>query len=125
MRQDSEVPFRKSSGPLYGGDRSALDLLEISRRFLPALAIVLKLEADFLTFPKVPHSGPLNCGYVDENVRAAAVWLNEPESLGALNHLTVPVAMLYSFPVAGEDRSITDAVAGSNSWALNRSYPPP
>jgi hypothetical protein len=49
-------------------------LLEISRRFLPALAIVLKLEADFLTFSKVTHSGPLNCGYVDENVLAAAIW---------------------------------------------------
>jgi hypothetical protein len=33
--------------------------------------------------------------------------------------------MLYSIPVGGEDRSIPDAVAGSNSWALNRSYPPP
>ena len=72
---------------MYGGDRSALDLLEISRRFLPALAIVLKLEADFLTFSKVTHSGPLNCGYVDENVLAAAIWLNEPESLGRVEPL--------------------------------------
>ena len=64
-----------------------------------------------MTFPKVTHSGPLNCGYVDENVLAAAVWLNEPEPLVALNHLTVPVAMLYSISVGGEDRSIPDAVA--------------
>jgi hypothetical protein len=48
-----------------------------------------------------------------------------PNPLVALNHLTVPVAMLYSVPVGGEDRSIPDAVAGSNSWAINRSYPPP
>ena len=78
---------------MYGGDRSALDLLEISRRFLPALAIVLKLEADFLTFPKVVHSGPLNRRNVDENVLAAAVRLNETKV--ALNHLTVPVAMVF------------------------------
>ena len=50
-----------------------LDTLEIPSRFLAALAIVLKLKADFLTFLKVAHSCSLNCGNVDENVLAAAV----------------------------------------------------
>ena len=72
---------------MYGGDRSALDLLEISRRFLATLAIVLKLEADFLTFPKVGHSSSLNCGNVDENVLAAAVRLNETEALRRIEPL--------------------------------------
>jgi hypothetical protein len=68
-------------------DRAALELLQISRRFLAALAVVLKLEADLLTFLKVVHSSPLNCGYVDENVLAASVRLNEPESLGRVEPL--------------------------------------
>ena len=44
-------------------------------RWIAALAIVLKLEADFLTFLKIAHSSSLNCGNVDKNVLAAAVRL--------------------------------------------------
>jgi hypothetical protein len=54
-------------------------------------------RADFLAFLKVVHSGPFNCRNVDENVLAAAVRLNEPESLGrveplnrARSHVVIP-----------------------------------
>jgi len=40
-----------------------------------------------LTFLKVVHSGPLNCGNVDENVLAAAVGLNETEALRRIEPL--------------------------------------
>jgi hypothetical protein len=39
---------------------------------------------------------------MDENVSAAGVRLNEPEALRALNHFTVPVAMMRSSRIGRE-----------------------
>jgi hypothetical protein len=91
-----------------------LDELEVPSRFLTALAIVLKLKADFLTFLKVAHSCSLNCGNVDEHVLAAVVRLNESEALGSIEPFDLTGSHVAILSV-GEGCFIADALAGNNS----------
>src|SRR5262249_13161838 len=59
--------------------------LEVHRRVPSALA--LDFVGDLLTFVEAGQTCPLDGAYVDEHILAAAVGLNEAESLGGVEPL--------------------------------------
>ncbi|CCV08717.1 hypothetical protein MESS2_790009 [Mesorhizobium metallidurans STM 2683] len=54
---------------------------------LASAAVLLDLEVDLLAFDQGRQSSALDCGDVDENVRAARVRLDEAEALGGVKPL--------------------------------------
>jgi hypothetical protein len=79
-RPADSAPPRKSGG-LFGERRAALNRLKASGRFLAAPTIFLEFEADLLAIVEAAHAGTFHGRDVDENILAAAVWLDEAEAL--------------------------------------------
>src|SRR5690606_31413530 len=77
----------KNARPKPGADLQALRRLQVGRRGFPGAAVGLDLEADLLALDQARHPGPLDCGGVAENVRAAAGLLDEAETLGGIEEL--------------------------------------
>jgi hypothetical protein len=57
---------------------------------------LLDLELDFIAFVEVTKTRALNCREVDEDILAAALCSIKPKPLSALNHFTLPVAIIVS-----------------------------
>src|SRR5258708_7298465 len=80
-------PPRASPSPLdrrrelYHGSLELSGWLQIVRGGFAGAPVCHNLIGDLLPFIQVTHARPLDRAYVDENVRAAAIRLNETKTL--------------------------------------------
>jgi hypothetical protein len=70
-----------STSVVTGEAPSDLGSLELASGHFARLVIAFHLIAKLLAFDDFAHSGPLDSGDVNENVRAAVIRLNEAEAL--------------------------------------------
>ena len=92
-RRPFRTAFSRHGRRRVGAGRAASGRLQIVSSLLATLGD--DVVADGLAFSQRAQPGALNGADVDENVLAAVLGAMNPKPLVVLNHLTVPVAIVW------------------------------